>query len=76
MCIRDRSRLIATVLLVLGSLVAVLGPAGAPATWAWTGLAVVVPLAGLALFGTDKAPFHAAIGIALVDVALLAVVAA
>jgi len=71
-----RSRLIATVLLVLGSLVAVLGPAGAPATWAWAALAIVVALAAVALFGTGKAPFHAAIGIALVNVALLAVVAA
>ncbi len=71
-----RSRLIATVLLVLGSLIAILGPAGAPATWAWAALAIVVALAAVALFGTGKAPFHAAIGIALVNVALLAVVAA
>jgi len=71
-----RSRVIATALLVLASAVAVLGPAGAPATWAWTALAVVVALAVLALFGNGKAPFYAAIGIALVDVALLAAVAA
>ncbi len=70
-----RSRLVATALLVLASVVAALGPAGPPATWAWTALAVVVALAALALFGTGKRPFYAAIGIALVDVALLAVIA-
>jgi 4-hydroxybenzoate polyprenyltransferase len=71
-----RSRLIATALLVLASAVAVLGPAGAPAAWAWTALAVVVALAAIALFGNGKAAFYAAIAIALVNVALLAVVAA
>ena len=71
-----RSRLIATVLLVLASGVAVLGPAGAPATWAWAALAVVVALAAVALLGRGKTPFYAALTIALVDVALLAVVAA
>ena len=71
-----RSRLIATALLVLASATAVLGPAGAPATWAWGALAVVVALAAVALSGTGRAPFYAAIGIALVNVALLAVVAA
>ncbi|WP_435770294.1 UbiA family prenyltransferase [Nocardioides sp. SYSU DS0651] len=69
------SRVVATALLVLASAVAVLGPAGAPATWAWTALAVVVVLAGVALLGRGKVPFYAAIAIALVDVALLAVVA-
>jgi 4-hydroxybenzoate polyprenyltransferase len=71
-----RSRIIATVLLVLGSTIAVLGPAGAPATWAWAALAVVVALAAVALFGDGRAPFRAAIAIALVNVALLAMVAA
>ena len=71
-----RSRLIATALLVLASALAVLGPAGAPANWAWTALAIVVALAALALFGTGKAAFYAAIAIAVVNVALLAVVAA
>ncbi len=72
----SRSRLIATALLVLASALAALGPAGAPSTWAWSALAVVVALAGLALFGRGKAPFYAAITIALTDVVLLAVVAA
>jgi len=71
-----RSRLIATALLVLATAVAVLGPAGAPATWAWAALAGVILLAALALLGRGKAPFYAAIAIALVDVVLLAVVAA
>lgn len=70
------TRLVGTALLVLASAVAVLGPAGAPATWAWAALAVVVALAGLALVGRGKTPFYAAIAIALVDVVLLTVVAA
>lgn len=71
-----RSRLIATALLVLASAVAVLGPAGTPATWAWAALAAVVALAALALFGDGKTPFYAAITIALLNVVLLTVVAA
>jgi len=70
------SRLVGTALLVLASAAAVLGPAGAPAAWAWTALAVVVALAAVALVGRGKAPFYAALAIALVDVVLLAVVAA
>jgi 4-hydroxybenzoate polyprenyltransferase len=70
------SRLIATVLLVLASAVAVHGPSGAPPTWAWVALVVVVALAALALLGRGKTPFYAAAAIALVDVVLLAVVAA
>jgi 4-hydroxybenzoate polyprenyltransferase len=72
----SRSRLSATALLVLASAVAVLGPAGDPATWAWAALAVVVALAGFALFSGGKTPFYAAVTIALIDVALLAVVGA
>lgn len=70
-----RSRLLATALLVLATAVAVLGPVGVPATWAWTAFAGVVALATFALFGRGKAPFYAAIVIALVDVVLLTVVA-
>ena len=70
------SRVIATVLLVAGSAVAVLGPSGAPSGWAWGALAVVVALAAVALVGRGRAPFYAAIAIALVDVVLLTVVAA
>ncbi|TVR26217.1 MAG: hypothetical protein EA387_02710 [Nitriliruptor sp.] len=70
-----RSRRIATVSLVLASAVTVLGPAGAPPGWAGMVLIVVGMLAGVALFGTGRAPFAAAVTIALVNVALLAVVA-
>ena len=44
--------------------------------WAWGALALVVVLAAVALVGRGKAPFYAAIAIALVDVVLLTVVAA
>lgn len=70
------TRFIGTALLVLASAVAVLGPVGTPATGALAALAVVVALATLALVGRGKAPFYAAIAIALVDVVLLTVVAA
>lgn len=65
------SRVLATVLLVGGSVAAVLGPAGAPTTWALGVLGVVLVLGALALVGRGKAPFRAAMLIALVDVALL-----
>ena len=70
-----RSRLVATTLLVLATTVAVVGPAGAPAAWAWAALGAVVVLAGVALLGRGKAPFYAAVAIALVDVVLLVSVA-
>ena len=70
------SRIIATTLLVVASAVAVLGPADAPGRTAWIALVFVGLLAVLALVGRGKAPFYAAIAIALVDVALLTVVAA
>ena len=69
------SSVIATALLVAGSAVAVLGPAGAPGGWAWPVLLVVVGLAAAALVGRGKLPFYAAIAIALLDVSLLTVVA-
>ncbi len=68
------SRAVATVLLVVASVVAALGPAGAPTTWAWTALAVVAALAFVTATGHGKAPFAAAVAIALVDVLLLTVV--
>jgi 4-hydroxybenzoate polyprenyltransferase len=70
------SRPVATVLLVAASVVVVLGPPGAPSGVAWGALAVVVALAVIARVGRGKAPFYAAIAIALVDVVLLTVVAA
>ena len=69
------SRVIATVLLLVASATAVLGPDGAPAASAWVALLVVGLLAVVALLGRGKAPFYAAIAIALVDVVLLTVIA-
>lgn len=68
------SRFVATTLLLVGSAVAVLGPVGAPGAWAWPVLGVVAALAVVALVGRGKAPFRAAVAIALVDVILLTVV--
>jgi 4-hydroxybenzoate polyprenyltransferase len=68
------SRLVATTLLLVGSALAVLGPAGTPVWWAWAVLLVVTGLAVPALVGRGKVPFYAAITIALVDVVLLTVV--
>jgi 4-hydroxybenzoate polyprenyltransferase len=65
------TRAIATTLLVVASAVAVLGPFGDPGRWGWGGLAVVAVLAAVGATGRGKAPFAAAVGIALVDVLLL-----
>lgn len=69
------SRVVATALLLVGSAFAVLGPVGAPETWAPAVLMAVAGLAVLALVGRGKVPFYAAIAIALVDVTLLTLVA-
>ena len=68
------SRALATVLLVVASVVAALGPAGPPTAWAWAALAVVVALAVVTATGRGRTPFAAAVAIALVDVLLLTVV--
>lgn len=68
-----RTQHAATAVLVLASAVVVLGPEGAPGAAGWVALAVSAGLAVLALTGTGRTPFHAAIGIALVNVALLTV---
>ena len=65
------SRVLATGLLVLGSVVAVLGPAGPPKPQAWTALGAAVVLGAVALLGRGKAPFYAAVAVALVDVVLV-----
>jgi 4-hydroxybenzoate polyprenyltransferase len=70
----SRTRVTATGLLVLGSVLAVFGPPGAASRWAVAALAAVAVLAVPALLGRGRLPFHAAIGIALVDVALLVLV--
>jgi 4-hydroxybenzoate polyprenyltransferase len=65
------SRSAATALLVVASAAAVLGPPGPPAGWAWAALGLTLLLAMAALVARGKAPFRAAIAIALVDVLLL-----
>ena len=67
-----RSRVVATALLVAASLAALLGRDGAPEPWGWGLLVVVLVLAAVSLRGRGRAPFRAAIGIALVDVVLVA----
>lgn len=65
------SRWAAAVLLTGASVLAVLGPAGAPPAWAWAALAVVVALAAVTLTTRGRTPFRAAVAIAVLDVALL-----
>ncbi|HEX2892893.1 MAG TPA: UbiA family prenyltransferase [Marmoricola sp.] len=68
------ARLLAAGLLLAGSAVAVLGPPGPASSWAWTALLAAAVLAVVAVKGQGKLPFHAAIGVALVDVVLLVTV--
>ncbi len=67
------SRAAAIVLLVVASVAAVLGPEGGPGAWGWAALALVVVLAVMAGVTRGRAPFQAAVAIALVDVVLLTV---
>jgi 4-hydroxybenzoate polyprenyltransferase len=64
------SRVVATVLLLVASVVAALGP-GNPGPWTWAALAAVVALSVVALVGQGRRPFQAAVVVALVDVLLL-----
>ncbi|KRF29276.1 hypothetical protein ASG91_05255 [Phycicoccus sp. Soil802] len=66
-----RVRVIAAAVLLAGSVVATFGPGGVVPAGAWVGLAACVLLALFAVLGRGKGPFVAAIGIALVDVAVL-----
>lgn len=70
------SRALATLLLVGGSVAAVLGPAGDPTPWTLAALGLVLVLGAVALVGRGTTPFRAAMLIALVDVALLVAVRA
>ena len=70
------SRVVATALLLTASAAAVLGPVGRPSPVAWIALGLTLALAVVALIGRGRAPFQAAVAIALVDVLLLTVVAA
>ncbi len=62
---------LATALLGLASVVVVLGPSRAPSAIGWTALAVNGALGVVALQGTGRNPFRAAIAIALIDAGLL-----
>ncbi|TPG15105.1 UbiA family prenyltransferase [Pedococcus bigeumensis] len=66
-----RVRVVAPVVLLAGSVVATLGPGGVVPVAAWIGLAGCAVLAAVAVTGRGRGPFAAAIGIALVDVAVL-----
>ncbi|MFB7090491.1 UbiA family prenyltransferase [Streptomyces sp. NPDC056296] len=65
------SRGLAVVLLGAASLLAVLGPAGPPTGWAWAILALVSVLMLLTSAARGRAPFRAAVAIALLDLVLL-----
>jgi 4-hydroxybenzoate polyprenyltransferase len=66
-----RVRVLAPLVLVVASVVTVLGP-GAPASpWPWTALGGCVLLGVVATSSRGRAPFVAAVAIALVDVATL-----
>lgn len=67
----SRCRVTATVLLAAASVLAVVGPVGAPAAWSLAVLAGVAALGVVALAGAGRWPFRAAMGIALLDVVLL-----
>lgn len=65
------SRTLAVVLLAAASLLAVLGPAGSPPAWASAVLALVAFLVVLTAATHGRAPFRAAVAVALLDVVLL-----
>ncbi|HEX2705878.1 MAG TPA: UbiA family prenyltransferase [Candidatus Lustribacter sp.] len=65
------ARSAAAVALLGGSAVSVLGPIGRVPGWAYAGLGLAAALAIVTVTGRGKAPFRAAIGIALVDVVVL-----
>lgn len=68
-----RTRIVGTLLLVVGSVVAVLGPPGQPTTAGLAALGIVVVVSLVAFIGRGRTPFYAAMAIALVDVVLLVV---
>ena len=67
------SRAVAITLLGTASVMAALGPAGTPSWSGWVALAIVAGLTVVAWRGRGRAPFQAAVAIALVDVLLLVV---
>jgi 4-hydroxybenzoate polyprenyltransferase len=69
------SKVVATVLLLFASVVAVVGPGWPPSAWAWLGLIVAGALAGGTLTGRGRVPFRCGVAIALVDLTLLVLLA-
>lgn len=67
-----RSRYAATVLLVVASVAALLARDGGTPAWTWIVLGAILMLAAASLVGRGRVPFQAAIGIALLDVLLVA----
>ncbi|MER7485516.1 UbiA family prenyltransferase [Streptomyces sp. NPDC126497] len=65
------SRVLAVVLLSAASLLAVLGPAGPPPVGAQAALVLVAVLVVLTSVARGRAPFRAAVAVALLDVVLL-----
>jgi 4-hydroxybenzoate polyprenyltransferase len=68
-----RVRVLAPVVLLAGSVVAVLGPGDPGSPWPWSVLGVCGVLAVVAVVARGRVPFLAAIGIALVVVLSLTV---
>jgi 4-hydroxybenzoate polyprenyltransferase len=75
---RTGTGLLAALLLLAATVLVVLGPAGAPAPWAWAGLLLAAGLTAVGaavtlLAPTSRLPFVASLAVAAVDVALLVV---
>lgn len=68
---RRASQRLATGVLVVASVVAVLGPGTRPPVWCWAGLVAIVVLALLGLRSPGRLAFHATVAIAAVDVVML-----
>lgn len=66
------SRMMATLLLVVGTVLLALAPPGPPPVWGWLLVGAAVLLAVPALAARGKTPFLCAIGIALLNVIALA----
>lgn len=71
---RRATRTLAPLLLLTGSFLLYFAPAGSPRGWVWPVAAGSVALAVVAWTGQGKAPFLAAIGIALLNVIVLAAI--
>lgn len=66
-----RARWLAAAVLGTASVVAVLGPGGTVPGWAWAALVLAAGLVTVAVRGSGRAPFRAAVGVALLAVAVL-----